>query len=98
MLDEIVQEVRDFSARTKTKQVPILFDGGVRNGSDVLKALAKGADLVLFGRPILWGLAARGQQGVEDIIRIITEELKEAMLSCGCMNVSDIKTKNIIYT
>ena len=44
--------------------MPILFDGGVRKGTDVLKALALGADFVLLGRPILWGLATNGAKGV----------------------------------
>ena len=48
--------------------MPVIFDGGVRRGSDVLKAMALGADLVLIGRPILWGLSCGGQKGVEKVL------------------------------
>lgn len=68
--------------------MPVFFDGGVRRGSDILKALALGADNVFIGRALLWGLAADGQKGVEDVVRILNEELKEAMLATGCMNIA----------
>ena len=51
--------------------VPIWFDGGVRKGTDVLKALALGADLVFIGRPVIWGLAVNGQKGVETVLDLI---------------------------
>jgi isopentenyl diphosphate isomerase/L-lactate dehydrogenase-like FMN-dependent dehydrogenase len=62
-----------------------------------LKALALGADLVWIGRPVLWALSCEGQTGVENIIRILNEELKEAMLQCGCYSLKDVREKNIIY-
>ena len=79
-------------------KVPVWFDGGIRSGADVLKALALGADIVWIGRPILWALACEGQTGVENMIRILNEELKEAMLSCGVFCLEDIKKKKIIYS
>ena len=79
-------------------KIPVWFDGGVRSGSDVLKALALGADLVWIGRPVLWGLSCDGQKGVENVIRILNEELKEAMLRCGCYSLEDVRKKNIIYS
>ena len=97
VLPEIVQEVHAFAKETNTHPVPIFFDGGIRNGSDVLKALAIGADLVWIGRPVLWGLACEGRKGVENILRILNEELKEAMLQSGCYCLADIKKQDVIY-
>ena len=68
----------------------IYVDGGIRRGSDVLKAMALGARAVLVGRPILWGLCVNGEQGAIKILEILRRELDEAMLLCGCTNLSDI--------
>lgn len=68
--------------------MPVIFDGGVRTGEDVLKALVLGADIVMIGRPVLWGLACDGQAGVERVLQILNAELKEAMLTTGCMNIA----------
>jgi isopentenyl diphosphate isomerase/L-lactate dehydrogenase-like FMN-dependent dehydrogenase len=65
------------------KKVPVIFDGGVRRGADVLKALALGADLVAFGRPLVWGLACGGEEGVDRVIQTLDEELRTAMALCG---------------
>ena len=68
----------------------IYVDGGIRRGSDVLKAIALGARAVLVGRPILWGLCVAGEQGAIQVFEILRRELDEAMLLCGCTNLSDI--------
>jgi 4-hydroxymandelate oxidase len=68
----------------------IYVDGGIRRGSDVLKAVALGARAVLVGRPILWGLSVAGEQGAINILEIFRRELDEAMLLCGCTKLSDI--------
>lgn len=70
-------------------RVPILLDGGVRRGLDVLKAIASGASAVQVGRPVLWGLAAGGQEGVEFALGLLRQELDLAMALAGC---SDLKT------
>lgn len=97
VLKEIADEVERVCKQKGIKKIPVWFDGGVRSGSDVLKALALGADLVWIGRSVLWALSCEGQQGVENIIRILNQELKEAMLRCGCYSLEDIKTKKIFY-
>jgi 4-hydroxymandelate oxidase len=68
----------------------IYVDGGIRRGSDVLKAIALGARAVLVGRPILWGLSVGGEQGVVRILEILKRELDEAMLLCGCSKLAEI--------
>ncbi len=78
-------------------RIPIWFDGGVRSGIDALKALALGADLVFVGRPILWGLATQGQQGVEAVLDLLDDELKRAMVLSGVASISEIKKKEIIH-
>jgi 4-hydroxymandelate oxidase len=68
----------------------VYVDGGIRRGSDVLKAIALGARAVMIGRPILWGLCAGGEQGAAAILEILRRELDEAMLLCGCTKLNDI--------
>ncbi len=70
--------------------VDVLMDGGVRRGTDILKALALGASAVCVGRPILWGLAVDGEEGARDVLRILIEEFDLAMALAGCASVEDI--------
>ncbi|WP_013325129.1 alpha-hydroxy acid oxidase [Gloeothece verrucosa] len=72
------------------EQVEVLMDGGIRRGTDILKALALGAKAVLVGRPILWGLAVGGQAGVSHVLQLLTEELELAMALSGCPRIGDI--------
>jgi 4-hydroxymandelate oxidase len=68
----------------------IYIDGGIRRGTDILKALALGARAVLIGRPILWGLAANGAEGVYDVLRLLHEELELDMALVGRRTLADI--------
>jgi 4-hydroxymandelate oxidase len=68
----------------------VLVDGGIRRGSDVIKALARGAKAVLLGRPLLWGLALNGEAGVGHILDLITEEVDLALALCGCRSLADV--------
>jgi 4-hydroxymandelate oxidase len=68
----------------------IYVDGGIRRGSDVVKAIALGARAVLVGRPVLWGLCVAGEEGATNVLEILRRELDEAMLLCGCTKLSDI--------
>lgn len=70
-------------AETAGDDLAILFDSGVRRGSDVIKALALGADAVCLGRPYIWGLALEGQQGVETVLRMVLAELDLTLALCG---------------
>jgi 4-hydroxymandelate oxidase len=69
--------------------VPLLVDGGIRRGSDVLKALALGASAVLIGRPQVFALAAGGAPGVALLLRLLRDELEIAMALCGCRTPAD---------
>ncbi|MCX6605326.1 MAG: alpha-hydroxy acid oxidase [Acidobacteria bacterium] len=71
-------------------RVPVLMDGGLRRGTDILKALALGAKAVLVGRAPLWGLGAFGQPGVERVLWMLNAELKLAMALAGMAKMSDI--------
>lgn len=72
-------------------RIPIIFDGGVRRGSDVFKALALGADFVLIGRPVLYGLGYKGQEGVETVVHILERELSRTMALAGVANITAIQ-------
>jgi isopentenyl diphosphate isomerase/L-lactate dehydrogenase-like FMN-dependent dehydrogenase len=68
----------------------VYMDGGIRRGTDVLKALALGARAVFVGRPALYGLIVNGQEGVEHVLDILRAELENAMALCGCPNLPSI--------
>jgi 4-hydroxymandelate oxidase len=68
-------------------EAPVLVDGGIRRGTDVLKAMALGASAVLVGRPVLHGLANAGAVGVAHVLRLLRDELEMAMALCGCASL-----------
>ena len=84
-LDALSEVVEAVGGRT-----PVLMGGGVRRGTDVLKALALGAAAVLIGRPSIWGLAAEGEDGVVGVLEILRLELENAMALTGCRSLADV--------
>lgn len=84
---EVLPEI----AKAIQGKIPLLIDGGIQYGSDVIKAIALGASAILMGRPILWGLAVNGQKGVEEVMNCLIEELSISMRLVGCNSVNDIK-------
>ena len=74
----------------------VIFDGGVRRGTDALKALALGADLVAVGRPAAWGLACGGERGVGKAVELLTEELRTAMTLAGCGDVRSARNRELV--
>ncbi|XP_071805010.1 2-Hydroxyacid oxidase 1-like isoform X2 [Asterias amurensis] len=89
-LSEVVDAVRG-------SNVEVYLDGGVRNGTDVLKALALGARAVFIGRPAIWGLAYDGEAGVKKVLGILKEEFSTAMALSGCASLADI-TPDLVTT
>lgn len=75
---------------TVAGRIPVLMDGGVRRGTDILTALALGAAAVLVGRPIAWGLAADGEEGVARVLEILRTGLENAMVLTGCHTLTDV--------
>ncbi|MEB3339446.1 alpha-hydroxy acid oxidase [Okeania sp.] len=71
-------------------KVDVLMDGGIRRGTDILKALALGAKAVLVGRPVLWALAVDGENGVRHLLELLSSELDVAMALSGCAKVENI--------
>lgn len=77
-------------------RLPILLDGGVRRGTDVVKALARGAAAVLVGRPVLWGLAIAGEDGALRALELLRDEIDLAMALCGARSVADLTADLVV--
>jgi len=71
-------------------KIPVLIDGSIRRGTDVVKCLALGAQAALIGRPILWGLASDGEEGAFRVLEMLKAEFDLAMALCGARNMSEI--------
>ncbi|MDQ2707867.1 MAG: mycofactocin biosynthesis FMN-dependent deaminase MftD [Actinomycetota bacterium] len=77
-------------------QIEVLLDGGVRRGSDVVKALALGARAVMIGRAYLWGMAANGEAGVTNVLSILRSGIDEALLGLGRSSVHDLVREDLV--
>ena len=88
-------EVLPAIAEAVRGKAPILIDGSFRLGSDVFKALALGAQAVLLGRPTVWGLAAYGEQGVQDVIELIQSEFARDMAMCGKLDLKALDSSAV---
>jgi heme/flavin dehydrogenase (mycofactocin system) len=77
-------------------RVEVLLDGGIRRGSDVVKALALGARAVLIGRAYLWGLAANGKAGVRNVLDLLRSEIDETLLGIGRASIHDLTPDDVI--
>jgi pre-mycofactocin synthase len=88
MLPAIAQEVGD--------QVEVLLDGGIRRGSDVVKALALGAKAVMIGRAYLWGLAANGQAGVENVLDLLHSGIDACLLGLGHSSIAELSPDDLV--
>jgi L-lactate dehydrogenase (cytochrome) len=77
-------------------QIEVLLDGGIRRGSDVVKALALGAHAVMIGRAYLWGMAAGGERGVTNVIEILRQGVSETLLGLGKASIRDLSPEDVI--
>ena len=82
-------------AKAVENKIPILLDGGIRRGTDIIKAIALGASAVMIGRPIMYGLATAGALGVAHTLKILKEELEVSMIFTGCKDIETIKALNL---
>lgn len=85
------------AVKKESPKVEVYLDGGIRRGTDVMKALAYGATAVFLETPILWGLAQGGYTGVKELMELINEELKVAMALTHCMSISEITEEKVIH-
>jgi 4-hydroxymandelate oxidase len=81
-LPEVVERVQG--------RAPVLVDGGIRRGTDIIKAVALGATAVMIGRPYLYGLGIGGSEGVRRVVEILRTELEQAMALCGRTSLASI--------
>lgn len=88
-LAEIVKKV--------SGRIPIMFDGGIREGTDIFVALGLGAKMVFIGRPVVYGLACEGETGVENVIKILKNEFDIAMCNCGVSKPSEILREMVVH-
>jgi len=77
-------------------QIDVLLDGGVRRGNDVVKALALGADAVMIGRATLWGLAANGQAGVENVLDLLRSGIESALRGMGKSSIHELSQDDVL--
>jgi 4-hydroxymandelate oxidase len=97
-LDTAVATIRALPevAEGAAGRAAILLDGGIRRGTDILKAIALGARAVLIGRPVLWGLAVAGERGVAHVLAHLRAELDLAMALCGCRSLGEV-TRDLVW-
>ena len=97
-LDGVPASIRALPAIAEAvgDQIEVLFDGGVRRGGDVVKALALGARAVMIGRAYLWGLAANGQAGVENVLDILRGGIDSTLLGVGRISIHDLSAEDVV--
>ncbi|KAJ9157687.1 Hydroxyacid oxidase 1-like protein [Pleurostoma richardsiae] len=85
-----LEVLRDIAAAVDGR-VPVHFDGGVRRGSDIFKALCLGADVVWIGRPALWAIAYDGESGLRNALKLLEEEFRACMALAGCVSLDELR-------
>lgn len=85
------------AAKDEASDIEVYVDGGIRRGTDILKAISLGAQAVLVGRPVLWGLGVNGTEGAKEVMRILCDEFDLAMALSGCTSIRDITEDLVIH-
>ena len=96
VLDSGISSLSSLSKIKKDKKTPIIFDGGVRTGTDLFKALCLGADLVSIGRPSVWGYILNGSEGISKIIRLFYDEFSSSLALSGCKDINKLSRNNLL--
>jgi 4-hydroxymandelate oxidase len=91
-----IDALPEVAAAAADSNLTVLLDGGVRRGTDVLKALALGAQAILLGRPVLWGLAVGGQEGGQAVLETLRAEFDLAMALAGCKTLADLNPDLVV--
>jgi 4-hydroxymandelate oxidase len=78
-------------------RAPVLVDGGIRDGGDIVRAIALGADAALIGRPYAWGLAAGGADGVARVLHAFADDLRRTLALCGCPTLADVGAEHVRF-
>jgi len=95
-LDDCLSPIEILSATAAKVSKPILIDSGFRCGSDIVKAIALGASGVLLGRAMLYGLAAAGEAGVSDVIRLLKQEIDLTLAQIGCPSIAQLTPEYLL--
>ncbi|XP_071963657.1 2-Hydroxyacid oxidase 1-like [Antedon mediterranea] len=96
-LPATIDALPEVVAAVKGSGVEVYMDGGVRHGTDVFKALARGARAVFIGRPIIWGLSCKGYEGAKQVLDILKDEVEKTMALMGCRNVNEIEPSMVVH-
>ncbi|BDU21550.1 alpha-hydroxy-acid oxidizing protein [Dyella sp. GSA-30] len=94
-LDECLAPIEVLADVRAATRAAVLIDSGFRRGSDIAKAIALGADLVLVGRAALYGLAARGERGVDEVIGLLREQLDDTLAQVGCRSLAELSREHL---
>src|ERR1700724_1961176 len=95
-LDAAVAPLEVLAQSRARISAPILIDSGYRRGTDIVKALALGAHAVLLGRGTLYGLAAAGEAGVDDVLRLLKDEVDRTLAQIGCASASQLSSDHVM--
>ncbi|QSR35322.1 mandelate dehydrogenase [Marinobacterium iners] len=96
-LDSCIAPIQILERAASSVDISVMIDSGIRRGSDIVKAVALGAEATLIGRPLLWALAARGEEGVGEMIQMLKDDVDRTLAHIGCADINQLD-KSFIYS